>query len=90
MTGSGTIKTGAGQTLYDLMAEAPITLGSNITVSGVFAHVGDVAQGAYSITRNSPEDEYSGLRRPIAKAIRQNRTMGLAAYPLMADLERAG
>jgi hypothetical protein len=66
----GSVKLAAGQKIYNLIAKAGLRLLSNVTVDNLYAHVGDVIKGAYAVTLTKPEMEYTGLRRPIVRSLR--------------------
>jgi len=90
--GPGTIKLAAGQSLNDLIvrsAAAGSALASNVTVNGIYAHVPDLIQGAYSLTYNK-DTEYTGKRRPLRKRIVKRVVWpSLADKELLEDLEAA-
>jgi hypothetical protein len=87
----GTIKLAAGQSLNDLIvrsAAAGSALASNVTVNGIYAHVPDLIQGAYSLTYNK-DTEYTGKRRPLRKLIKKKMVWeSLADMLLLEDIER--
>ena len=76
-TAAPTIKMAAGQSVAALYADAPVKLLSNLVVSGIFAHVNPVDQGAYSVTLTDPTKEYTGLRRPTVETMRTAAGVGL-------------
>lgn len=90
--GSGTIKMAAGHSFNDLIVEskaAGSSLASNVTVNGIYAHVPDLIQGAYSLTYNK-DTEYTGKRRPLRKRIVKRVVWpSLADKELLEDLEAA-
>lgn len=89
--GSGTIKMAAGHSFNDLIVEskaAGSSLLSNVTVNGIYAHVPELATGAFTLTKNGPE--YTGRRRPLRKLIKKKMVWeSLADKELLEDLEAA-
>jgi hypothetical protein len=90
MTNGGTIKTAAAQPLYDLITYAKvITLESDITISNIFAHVGPVNLNGHTITMTDPQKEYTGMKRPIRRALTSPVMLPPCCCPLLDGIERA-
>lgn len=69
---TATIKLAAGGTLYNLIAKTSvITLGANMTITKLYAHINPMVKGAYTLTLTDPTKEYTGMRRPIRKPIQK-------------------
>jgi hypothetical protein len=87
---AGSIKTAAGHSFNDLIVEskaAGSSLLSNVTVNGIYAHVPELATGAFTLTKNGPE--YTGRRRPLRKLIKKKMVWeSLADMLLLEDIER--
>jgi hypothetical protein len=86
----GTIKTAANQPFNDLILRAGAagsSLLSNVTVNGIYAHVPELAVGAFTLTKNGAE--YTGKRRPIKKQLVKRMVWPSAAdQALLEDIER--
>ena len=89
MTGTGTITLAANQTIYDLIDRGVITLGANATVSNMYAHVGAMKKGAYTLTLTNPTQEYTGLRRPLRRKLSKTFIPNRGARALLEHLERS-
>jgi hypothetical protein len=88
-TNGGTIKTAASQPFYDLITYAKaVTLASNIDVSNIFAHVGPIIPGAFAVTMTDPQLEFTGMRRPIRRALSSAILMPPCCRPLLDGIER--
>jgi len=83
-----TVKTGAGQTFYDLICERPIKLLSNISVTHIFAHTDPVDLNSYAVTMTDPYLEYTCLRVPFVRQFSKKQIGGMAANALLEDIEK--
>jgi len=88
-TKAATVTLAAGQSFYDLISYAyPITLGADLVVSNIFAHVGPVIPGAFALTMTDPTKEYTGMRRPILRNLRTPIGLPPCCRPLLDGIER--
>lgn len=73
LEGVGTLKLAAGGAVESLIAKgsAMTTLASNVTISNLYAHINPFALGGFTLTQTHPENEYTGLRRPMVKRLRK-------------------
>ncbi|MFA5313217.1 MAG: hypothetical protein WC375_07895, partial [Methanomassiliicoccales archaeon] len=68
MNGDSTIKLGAGQKFYNLVCSGARKILSDVTIDNLYAHINPMDLGGFALTLTKPEEEYTGLRRPVVKA----------------------
>ena len=80
MEGASTLKLAAGGSVDNLISKGVTTLASDVIVANVCAHVNPISKGAFALTLTKPENEYTGLRRPIVRTVKRLDigTVGLA------------
>lgn len=71
MEDASTLKLAAGGTVDNLLSKSVTTLASDVTVSNVCAHVNPINKGAFALTLTKPNQEYTGMKRPIIIPVKQ-------------------
>ena len=60
-----------GQLGTFVIAKGTMQLLSNITISNLYAHINPLIQGAFTLTKTKPENEYTSIRRPFIRTIKK-------------------
>ncbi|OPX66746.1 MAG: hypothetical protein A4E30_00104 [Methanomassiliicoccales archaeon PtaB.Bin215] len=69
--GNGTAKVAAAQKLRSVLVKDRLKLLSNLGIEKTLAHVNPIELNGFALTMDQPENEYTGLRRPIVVPVKK-------------------